>query len=135
MTCHLEIPLAPVSWGELLDKITILEIKSERLKEANALSNVRKELDLLTPLASRAFKSSSALLAEKAKLLVINESLWEIEDRIRAKEAAKNFDAEFIELARSVYKTNDERAMIKRRINELLSSELFEEKSYTLYSR
>lgn len=77
MTCDLEIPLAPVSWGELLDKITILELKSERLKAANALSNVRKELDLLTPLAARAFKSSSALLAERAKLLAVNESLWE----------------------------------------------------------
>lgn len=135
MIGNLEIPLAPVSWGELLDKITILEIKSARLRDASALSNVRNELDMLTPLISRAFASCSGLFTEKARLLAINESLWEIEDRIRAKEAARTFDAEFIDLARSVYKTNDERAMIKRRINELLASKLIEEKSYTFYSR
>lgn len=134
MTDHLGIPLAPVSWGELVDKITILEIKSARLIDANALSNVRNELELLTPLISRALTSCSVLFTEKARLHSINEFLWEIEDRIRAKEATGCFDTEFIELARSVYKTNDERAMVKRRINELLASQLIEEKSYTLYS-
>ncbi len=135
MNGNLQIPLAPVSWGELVDKVTILEIKCSRLTDANALSNVRKELDLLTPLAATAIETSPELLAEKNRLLFVNKSLWEIEDRIRAKEAERSFDVEFIELARSVYKTNDERAMIKRRINELLGSELIEEKRYTVYPR
>ncbi len=88
-----------------------------------------------TPLAATAIETSPELLAEKNRLLFVNKSLWEIEDRIRAKEAERSFDVEFIELARSVYKTNDERAMIKRRINELLGSELIEEKRYTVYPR
>jgi hypothetical protein len=133
MSGDLKTPLAPISWGELVDKITILEIKSTRLKEDNALANVRRELDLLTSIAANALMSSQQVSSEKENLAAINKALWEIEDRIRAKEAAQIFDNEFIELARSVYRTNDERSVIKRRINKLLSSELIEEKSYKSY--
>lgn len=119
--------------GEFLDKLTILEIKSERMTDAGKLDNVRRELELLrstwsaSPLASR---DVSALVAQ---LREVNEGLWEIEDRIRAKEAARTFDAEFIELARSVYRTNDRRAAIKRELNVTLGSSLIEEKSYESY--
>jgi hypothetical protein len=119
--------------GEFLDKLTILEIKAERISDPAKLANVRRELELMratwdaSPLASR---DVTALTAE---LLAANEALWDIEDRIRAKEAAKVFDAEFVELARSVYRTNDARAAIKRRLNVALGSELIEEKSYRAY--
>lgn len=119
--------------GEFLDKLTILEIKSERMTDPAKLANVQRELDLLrstwaaSPLASR---DVSALVAQ---LKQVNESLWEIEDRIRLKESAQQFDADFIELARAVYRTNDRRAAIKRRINEGLGSDLVEEKSYEPY--
>ena len=119
--------------GEFLDKLTILEIKSERMTDAGKLDNVRRELELLrstwsaSPLASR---DVSALVTQ---LREVNESLWEIEDHIRAKEAARTFDAEFIELARSVYRTNDRRAAIKRELNVTLGSSLIEEKSYESY--
>jgi hypothetical protein len=119
--------------AEFLDKLTILEIKAERISDPAKLANVRRELELMratwdaSPLASR---DVTALTAE---LRAANEALWDIEDRIRAKEAAKVFDAEFVELARSVYRTNDARAAIKRRLNVALGSELIEEKSYRAY--
>ncbi len=119
--------------GEFLDKLTILEIKSARMADSGKLANVRRELELLrstwaaSPLAGR---DVAALVAQ---LRQVNESLWEIEDRIRAKEATQAFDAEFIELARSVYRTNDRRAAIKRELNLALGSELIEEKSYKPY--
>jgi hypothetical protein len=129
----LATPFSPVSWGELIDKITILEIKSERLDDETALTNVRKELELLSQLATEALELSTELETQKRNLHEVNQALWVIEDRIREKEAGKCFDGEFIHLARSVYKTNDMRAAIKRRINELLASELVEEKSYKRY--
>ena len=123
-----------VSAGEFLDKMTILEIKSERIKDADKLRNVDKELGLLrqtwdeTPMRR---VDISSLLAD---LKSVNERLWEVEDRIRLKEAARTFDDEFIELARSVYRFNDQRAGIKRELNRVLGSELIEEKSYPDYS-
>jgi hypothetical protein len=126
-------PHAPVSWGELIDKITILEIKSARLTSATALQNVRHELARLNEKTLSLGDMSQEVAPLKSDLIGVNEALWEIEDKIRDKEAAKAFDAEFIELARSVYITNDKRAAIKRRINQLLASELVEEKGYASY--
>jgi hypothetical protein len=125
--------LAPISWGELLDKITILEIKSERLISRAALANVRHELELLSGIADGAADRDQTLLALKTALKKINEELWAIEDRIREKEAMQLFDHEFIELARSVYRNNDLRGQLKREINRLLKSDLVEEKQYTQY--
>jgi nuclear transport factor 2 (NTF2) superfamily protein len=123
----------PVSYGELIDKITILEIKSERIGDAAKLANVRIELDLLseTWLANAAARIDIA--AEREALRRVNEALWDIEDEIRLKEKVKAFDDAFIALARSVYIRNDERAKIKRLINEKLGSTLVEEKSYEDY--
>jgi hypothetical protein len=123
----------PVSYGELIDKITILEIKSARIKDAAKLANVRVELDLLDETWRAADAARTDIGAEREALRRVNEALWEIEDRIRVKEKAKAFDAEFIELARSVYIRNDERAEIKRAINGKLGSTLVEEKSYEDY--
>jgi hypothetical protein len=128
----MKTPEAPLSWGELIDKITILEIKAARLKNPAALANVNKELSLLAMRAEPAMQLSD-LPALKNRLTQVNQTLWDIEDNIREKEAAQEFDAGFIALARSVYQRNDERAAIKRQINMLLSSELIEEKSYHSY--
>ncbi len=125
--------MAPVSPGELLDKITILEIKSERIEDADKLKNVRYELELLTRLWNEAVPDAD-LAAERAELKSVNEKLWVIEDDIRDKEAAKRFDEEFIELARSVYYTNDRRAAVKKQVNLKLGSAIVEEKSYSDYS-
>jgi RNA binding exosome subunit len=124
---------APVSFGELIDKITILEIKSERMTDAAKLANVRDELELLSALWQRDPASSTDISAERAELKRINEALWEIEDEIRLKERDQAFDARFIELARAVYHTNDKRAAVKRAINLKLGSRLVEEKSYQDY--
>ena len=124
---------APVSFGELIDKITILEIKSERMTDAAKLSNVRNELELLSALWQRDPASGTDISAERAELKRINETLWEIEDEIRLKERDQAFDQRFIELARAVYHTNDERAAVKRAINLKLGSRLVEEKSYQDY--
>jgi len=124
---------APVSFGELIDKITILEIKSERMTDAAKLANVRDELELLSALWQRDPASSTDISAERAELKCINEALWEIEDEIRLKERDQAFDARFIELARAVYHTNDKRAAVKRAINLKLGSRLVEEKSYQDY--
>ncbi|NCT68090.1 MAG: hypothetical protein GXC76_10675 [Rhodanobacteraceae bacterium] len=123
----------PVSYGELIDKITILEIKAERIGDAAKRANVRTELELLNATWAGAAASHTDIGAERAQLRAVNEALWDIEDRIRVKEKAKAFDAEFIELARSVYVRNDERASVKRVINEKLGSTLVEEKSYQDY--
>lgn len=125
--------MAPVSPGELLDKITILEIKSERIEDADKLKNVRYELELLTRLWNEAVPEAD-LAAERAELKSVNEKLWVIEDDIRDKEAEKSFDAEFVELARSVYYTNDRRAAVKKQVNLKLGSAIVEEKSYSDYS-
>lgn len=126
-------PLTPISWGELIDKITILEIKKSRISAPWALKNVSNELDMLNQIAKPGLLYVQAVYNFKNQLSTINRILWDIEDAIRGKEAAKDFGAEFIELARAVYKTNDERASIKRKINELMKSPLREEKSYQPY--
>ncbi|MFC4821915.1 DUF6165 family protein [Dokdonella ginsengisoli] len=123
----------PISHGELIDKITILEIKSERIGDAAKRANVRVELDLLNATWNADAASRVDIGTERAQLRAVNEALWDIEDRIRLKEKAKAFDAEFVELARSVYIRNDERAAVKRTINEKLGSTLIEEKSYQDY--
>ena len=123
----------PVSYGELIDKITILEIKSERIGDSAKLANVRIELDLLNETWRADPASRIDIATERAQLHAVNEALWDIEDRIRLKEKAKAFDDEFVELARSVYIRNDERAAIKRVINQKLGSTLVEEKSYQDY--
>jgi len=123
-------PMAPVSWGELLDKITILQIKQERIADAAKRVNVTTELEALSAIAGAAMRQAAALLAE---LKQVNEALWEIEDHIRDKERDGAFDARFIELARAVYVTNDRRAGLKRDINRQLGSALVEEKSYRPY--
>jgi hypothetical protein len=122
-------PVVPVSWGELLDKITILEIKQGRIAGADARANVAKECALLRDVAAAAMKRD-AVASLLAELKAVNEALWEIEDAIRDQEAAAQFGPEFIRLARSVYRRNDERAALKRAINLRLGSELIEEKSY-----
>lgn len=123
----------PVSHGELIDKITILEIKAARIADAAKLANVRVELDLLNEIWAADAAARTDIAAERAKLKEVNETLWVIEDHIRVKEKARVFDAEFIELARAVYFRNDERAAFKREINEKLGSLLVEEKSYENY--
>ena len=123
----------PVSFGELIDKITILEIKAAHIREAAKLANVRDELDLLNSTWSANPAARIDITAARARLKSVNEALWDIEDRIRLKEKAQAFDAEFIDLARAVYVRNDERAAIKREINLKLGSRLVEEKSYQDY--
>jgi hypothetical protein len=123
----------PISIGELIDKITILQIKAERIRDAAKLANVRTELDLLDATWANNPLSRIDIDSERARLKSVNEVLWEIEDRIRVKEKAQAFDAEFIELARAVYFRNDERAAVKREINLKLGSQLVEEKSYQDY--
>ncbi len=127
--------MVPISPGELVDKITILEIKSERMSDASKLANVRTELELLTATWRASEFASSDVDADWKALRLVNEQLWDIEDRIRDKERDAAFDAGFIALARAVYVTNDERAAIKKRINARLGSTLVEEKSYAEYRR
>ncbi len=127
--------LVPVSPGELIDKITILEIKSARMTDPVKLRNVRTELEALTATWRASPLSAHDIEAHWRALRAVNEQLWDIEDRIRDKERDAAFDAGFIELARAVYVTNDERAAIKKRINTQLGSALVEEKSYAEYRR
>jgi len=122
-----------VSIGELIDKITILEIKSERIKDPRKLANVKRELSILNTAWQRAGRDQESIAHHRAQLKATNELLWEIEDNIRNKEAAGAFDEDFIALARSVYRTNDQRAACKRAINDALDSDLVEEKSYQPY--
>ena len=123
----------PVSFGELLDKIAILEIKSERMRDAAKLANVRRELDALNATWSAHPAASQDIVALRAALKAVNERLWVIEDDIRLKEKAQAFDQGFIDLARAVYFENDERAKIKKDINLALGSAYVEEKSYEDY--
>lgn len=125
-------PTVEVSWGELVDKLTILEIKQRKLSSPDAVANVRRELAALNKVLGT-LQPTEGFGALKDGLVAVNESLWEIEDKIRAKEAASAFDQEFIDLARSVYINNDKRAALKREINVLLKSDLIEEKQYTSY--
>ena len=124
-----------VSAGEFLDKLTILEIKSERIKDEDKLSNVRKELELLQRTWGESKLSRTDVAKQVDELKTINERLWDVEDRVRVKEAAQTFDDEFVQLARSVYRLNDKRAAVKREINRMLGSDLTEEKSYPDYKR
>jgi hypothetical protein len=123
----------PISPGEMLDKITILRIKSQRMTDPLKLRNVRVELDALVATWQASPYAGADIAAEEAALQAVNERLWVIEDDIRDKERAQCFDAGFIALARAVYFENDERAAIKRRINVSLGSLLVEEKSYSSY--
>ncbi len=130
-------PHVPVSWGELLDKIAILAIKRHRLRAAPALANVERERAALWPALAALTPEPAGLpagLSElRAALAAVNQRLWTIEDRIREKEAAQDFGADFVALARSVYRENDERGRIKQAINALLGSGLVEEKQYSAY--
>ena len=123
----------PVSWGELLDKITILEIKQARLDDPAKRANVTAELTALTEVRDRNATLSDDAAALVAELRSVNTALWEIEDAIRLCEASSDFGNRFIQLARSVYVTNDRRAALKRALNLLLDSALIEEKSYQDY--
>jgi len=126
--------LIPISPGELLDKITILEIKSERIDSAEKKANVNKELAMLNTVWADAVTEDDELKAMRSEMKTINETLWVIEDDVRDEERDKRFEARFIELARSVYVTNDQRADVKKRINLYLKSDIVEEKSYQDYT-
>ena len=125
--------LVPVSPGELLDKITILRIKVARIQDAAKLANVKLELSLLEQTWKDSGAAAHNVALDERALENVNGRLWDIEDRIRDKEAHQTFDRDFIELARAVYICNDERAAIKKRINLQLGSRLIEEKSYKQY--
>ena len=125
--------LVPVSPGELLDKITILRIKAVRITDPDKVANIRLELGLLEERWRDSGCAQIAAAADERALHEVNERLWDIEDRIRAKEAVQTFDREFIDLARAVYHANDERAAIKKRVNVQLGSRIVEEKSYKPY--
>jgi hypothetical protein len=126
---HLTSPWIPVSWGELLDKISILQIKRERIADPVARANVGRELGQLWSIG-RAALDREGVASQFAALTSVNEELWDIEDAIRREEARARFGTQFIRLARAVYQQNDRRAALKREINRLLESELVEEKSY-----
>ncbi len=130
MNIEIKVPISP---GELIDKITILRIKSQRMSDPQKLHNVRLELEALQGTWSNSAYAGTDIEADIRALMTVNERLWVIEDDIRDKERARAFDAEFIRLARAVYVENDERAAIKRRINVKLGSTIVEEKSYRPY--
>jgi len=123
-------PLAPISWGELIDKITILEIKQVKINSLAAVININKELNYLDSIVENNIGVAELIIDLKQLLLDVNKQLWKVEDDIRDKELRKEFDNDFIELARKVYRLNDERAKLKKLINQTLKSEIVEEKSY-----
>jgi hypothetical protein len=125
--------LIPISPGELLDKITILQIKSERIADAAKVANVQTELGMLEKVWNEAVDADDQIRALSSELKSINEALWEIEDDIRDEERNRRFGERFIELARAVYVTNDERANAKKKVNLHLNSSIVEEKSYQDY--
>ena len=125
--------LIPISPGELLDKITILQIKAERITDPVKVANVKTELDLLSKVWSETVEIDAEITALTAELKSVNETLWEIEDDIRDEERGRRFGERFIELARAVYVTNDERANAKKKVNLHLNSTIVEEKSYQDY--
>lgn len=127
------LPHTPISWGELFDKITILEIKLAKLTSKAALKNVNKEYEMLRSIYLAAYEGNHIANQLVNDLTQVNIKLWDIEDKLRSKERKKLFDDEFTQLARSVYFTNDERSRIKRQINETFFSDLIEEKSYDKY--
>ena len=127
-------PFVPISWGEIIDKITILEIKVERIQAPEAIANCEKERIALEPIFQGHPESqSNAVVALREKLKNVNLQLWDIEDAIRELERNKDFGDAFVETARSVYIQNDQRAQLKKELNLLLGSALIEEKSYTPY--
>lgn len=123
----------PISAGELLDKISILKIKSKKINDKNKLENINFELNSLLDIIDEKFSENDAIDSMINDLFQVNSLLWQIEDDIREKERCNQFDKEFIELARSVYFTNDKRFSIKNKINNKLGSEFKEEKSYKKY--
>ncbi len=127
---NISIPISP---GELLDKITILEIKSTQIQDKQKLTNVKSELSLLDKIWHDSVINNEKIIQLKKELKCNNQNLWDIEDKIRIKESKQEFDQEFIELARSVYIQNDKRAATKKEINTLLGSNILEEKSYADY--
>lgn len=130
MSTEIKVPISP---GELIDKLTILEIKADNISDAAKLANVEVELALLQETWRSSAFASADIDAEWKQLREINKKLWDIEDQIRDKERERRFDQEFIELARAVYVTNDERAAVKKQINTRLGSKIVEEKSYAKY--
>jgi len=126
-------PVVPVSWGELIDKITILEIKNSKIESIDSINNIQKELKELSNIA-KINKLPEKIIFLKRDLTDINLKLWAVEDEIREKDFKSQFDEEFIELAKSVYRLNDVRAQIKKFINLTLQSELIEEKSYKKFN-
>jgi len=129
MNTKMGTPVVPISWGELIDKITILEIKELKIDSITANKNIRKELKHLLEIANLN-NMPEEIKSLKTELKNVNLRLWDVEDSIREKELAGEFDKAFIELARSVYRLNDVRAKTKQSINLILQSELVEEKSY-----
>lgn len=125
--------LIPISPGELLDKITILQIKAERITDPVKAANVKTELDMLSKVWDESVESDDVITTLSAELKSINERLWEIEDDIRDEERNRRFGERFVELARAVYVTNDERADAKKKVNLHLNSTIVEEKSYQDY--
>jgi len=130
MTKPIPVPISP---GELLDKISILDIKCERIDDPYKRANVEREFDMLTGLWHAENSETAEITSMRAELKSLNERLWDIEDEIRDCEREGEFGERFVELARSVYRTNDQRAALKRRINEALGSTILEEKSYAAY--
>lgn len=130
MKDNLVIPISP---GELIDKITILEIKRESIVDKEKLSNINLEYKVLLDTLENKIIASNEIDSLRIKLKTINKKLWDIEDQLRDLERSKTFNEDFIKLARSVYFTNDERSEIKKSINKLLNSEIVEEKSYSKY--
>jgi Family of unknown function (DUF6165) len=121
---------APISIGELVDKITILELKADRLRDPGKAQNVQTELALLRRIRDQAGLDTAEMAVLADELLAVNAALWQIEDEIRACEKRRDFGPRFIELARNVYRSNDRRAEIKKRINLEFGSAIVEEKSY-----
>ena len=128
---EIQVPISP---GELLDKLTILQIKSERISDPGKVANVRTELDILNRVWADAVEADDVIDALTVELKSINEALWDIEDDIRDEERNKRFGDRFIELARAVYFTNDKRAEAKKKVNLHLNSTIVEEKSYQDYT-
>ena len=127
-----DIPHVPTSWGEVIDKITILQIKVARLPTDTARANATRELELLQAVAAPVL-ARTEIAGPVARLKALNEALWDIEDQIREHERRGDFGATFVTLARAVYHRNDERGAVKRELNQALGSALIEEKSYRPY--
>ena len=125
--------LAPISVGELIDKITILRIKRERIRAASAQANIDRELDRLLEIRAGSSLDLAELAVLEEELFRVNGRLWDVEDEVRSLEQSGDFRERFIELARSVYRLNDQRSVLKRRINEVTGSAIVEEKSYPAY--